>query len=68
MREFERSVDLFILVSFEVVLNPLQVDDEHIWSLSNERPLRKIDCLVASITLEVTYDFSFYLLLKRFVD
>ena len=63
-RELAQCVDFIGLKRLEVKSNPLQVDNEDVRSLRNERSLAQIDLAIAAITLIVVDNLTLDLLLK----
>jgi len=61
-------VQFVISESVKVEQNPLQVNNQYVWSFCNQYSLTDVNFLVAAIALVVIDNFSLNLLRKWLVD
>jgi len=66
--ELHERVELVVDESVKVEDDSLEMENQDVWSLRDQGSLGQIDLLVATITLIVTDDLSFDLLLKRLLN
>lgn len=66
--ELELAVDFFVAEGLIVEHYPLQVEDQHVWHITEELALLNVNLLLASVALIILNDLTFKLLLKTGVE